>query len=281
MDEYTLHTRLKGTISLTFDLESNPKLLSDKSLYKFLWVQEGTLSVEIDHVPIVMHKDEIIPLTPLHHLKVIEVSGTYLCLLFNSNFYCIYGHDNEVSCNGFLFQGSMNVMHLKLDTLQSKLLHSITDIFMGECSIQDDLQEEMLRIVLKRFIITCTRIARTTYFVTSDKEKNFELVRQYYVLVDQHFKEKKQVRDYADMLNRSPKTLSNSFAEYGLSSPLQVIHQRLEAEAKRLLLYTSKSAKEISVILGFEDLPTFSRFFKRVTGKSISSYRKEELLTAS
>jgi len=77
------------------------------------------------------------------------------------------------------------------------------------------------------------------------------------------------------MLFRSPKTLSNLFASYDLPSPLRLIHERVEAEAKRLLLYTDKSAKEISEILGFEDLATFSRFFKKMSGKSISDFRKE------
>ena len=84
------------------------------------------------------------------------------------------------------------------------------------------------------------------------------------------------VKEYADMLNRSPKTLSNLFMRYGLPSPLRVIHERIEAEAKRLLLYSTKSAKEIADILGFEDLATFSRFFKKMEGKSISEYRKNE-----
>lgn len=91
-----------------------------------------------------------------------------------------------------------------------------------------------------------------------------------------HFREKKRVQDYADMLHRSPKTLTNLFSAYQLPSPLRIIHQRLEAEAKRLLLYTSKNAKEIADILGFEDLSAFSRFFKNMTGESISTYRKRE-----
>ena len=94
-------------------------------------------------------------------------------------------------------------------------------------------------------------------------------------LVDQHFREKKQVQDYADMLCRSPKTLSNLFSACGLPSPLRIIHERIDAEARRLLLYTRKSAKEISAILGFEDLAAFSRFFKKVTGESVSEYRKQ------
>ena len=81
----------------------------------------------------------------------------------------------------------------------------------------------MLRIILKRFIITYTRIAREKLDVGQDKEKSFDIIRRYYVLVDNHYKEKKQVQDYAEMLYRSPKTLSNLFAAYGLPSPLRIV----------------------------------------------------------
>ena len=129
--------------------------------------------------------------------------------------------------------------------------------------------------VLKRFIITCTRIARARFGVGQENERTFDVVRRFYVLVDQYFREKKQVQDYADMLCRSPKTLSNLFSACGLPSPLRIIHERIDAEARRLLLYTRKSAKEISAILGFEDLAAFSRFFKKMTGESVSEYRKQ------
>lgn len=274
--EYHLNTPLNGNIAMTYRFHEDAGLQQDKSLYKFIWVQQGTLDVEVDHVVMHLEKDEIIPLTPLHHVKVQKVEGEYLTLLFNSNFYCIYGHDNEVSCNGFLFHGSSNVMRLKLSLQQAAQLTSIVDIFQGECGIKDNLQEEMLRIVLKRFIITCTRIAREKFKVNDERENSFDIIRQFYVLVDNHFKEKKQVQDYAEMLYRSPKTLSNLFSLYGLASPLRIIHERVDAEARRLLLYTNKSAKEISEILGFEDLATFSRFFKKMNKESISEYRKRE-----
>ena len=280
---YHFNTRLDGNIAMTYRFHENKSLKRDKTLYKFIWVQSGTLSIEVDHIPMCLTKDEIVTLTPLHHLEVKEVKGEYLTFVFNSNFYCIYGHDNEVSCNGFLFYGSSKIMRLKLSEDQSSNLRDIVRIFRQESAVQDNLQEEMLRIVLKRFIITCTRIARQKFDVAGDNEKTFDIIRQYYVLVDQNFKEKKQVQDYADILCRSPKTLSNLFASCGLPSPLKVIHERIEAEAKRLLLYTNKSAKEISSILGFEDLATFSRFFKKMAEESVSDYKKrvqrEELPT--
>lgn len=283
--DYQLNTRLNGNIAMTSSYHERASLQRDKTLYKFIWVQSGTLTLEIDHIPMRLEKDEIVTLTPLHHLEVKEVDGEYLTFVFNSNFYCIYGHDNEVSCNGFLFYGSSQVMRLALSAGQSSNLHDIVRIFRQESVIHDNLQEEMLRIVLKRFIITCTRIARQRFGVGQEKEKTFDIIRQYYVLVDRHFKEKKQVQDYADILCRSPKALSNLFSTCGLPSPLRVIHDRIEAEAMRLLLYTHKSAKEISSILGFEDLSAFSRFFKKMTGESVSDYRKrvkrEELPTVA
>ena len=283
--DYQLNTRLNGNIAMTSSYHERASLQRDKTLYKFIWVQSGTLTLEIDHISMRLEKDEIVTLTPLHHLEVKEVDGEYLTFVFNSNFYCIYGHDNEVSCNGFLFYGSSKVMKLALSVGQSSNLHDIVRIFRQESVIHDNLQEEMLRIVLKRFIITCTRIARQLFGVGQEKEKTFDIIRQYYVLVDRHFKEKKQVQDYADILCRSPKTLSNLFSTCGLPSPLRVIHDRIEAEAMRLLLYTHKSAKEISSILGFEDLSAFSRFFKKMTGESVSDYRKrvkrEELPTVA
>lgn len=274
--EYYFKTRLKGSIVLTPSFHRNTILQKDKTLYKFIWVQKGKLTLEVDHVQMKLEENEILPLTPLHHISIQRAEGDYLTLLFNSNFYCIYGHDNEVSCNGFLFNGTSNVMRLQLSGQQSALLHEITDKFAGEYDIKDNLQEEMLRILLKRFIITCTRIAREKFFINTEKEKSFDMIRQFYVLVDNHFREKKMVQEYADLLHRSPKTLTNLFSAYQLPSPLRIIHERLEAEAKRLLLYTSKNAKEIAGILGFEDLSAFSRFFKNMTGESISAYRKRE-----
>ena len=44
-------------------------------------------------------------------------------------------------------------------------------------------------------IITCTRIAREKFDVDPGRENMFDVIRQFYVLVDSHFKEKKQVQD--------------------------------------------------------------------------------------
>lgn len=277
MIEYHLNTRVDGYIAITSAFHHDKELQRKSALYKFLWVRDGQIDIEVDHVRMTLLAGDIIPLTPFHHLVVDAAAGDYLTVVFNSNFYCIFGHDDEVSCNGFLFHGSGNLMRLHLTETETKTLRSTVEAFVTEMTVRDNLQEEMLRILLKRFIIICTRIARARYGIDEGREKTFDIVRRFYVLVDNHYKEKKQVRDYADMLCRSPKTLSNLFASYELPSPLHIIHERIESEAKRLLLYSDKNAKSIASIIGFEDQASFSRFFKKMTGKSVSDYKRENI----
>jgi AraC-like DNA-binding protein len=46
-------------------------------------------------------------------------------------------------------------------------------------------------------------------------------------------------------------------------------------EARRLLKYTDKSIKEIAFEIGFEEIQTFSRFFKNYEGVSPSDFREK------
>ena len=103
-----------------------------------------------------------------------------------------------------------------------------------------------------------------------------DIIRQYNLLVERHFREKHQVKDYADLLFKSPKTLSNLFNKYGNKTPLSIIHERIVLEAKRLLLYSNKTTEEISFDLGYKDAGHFSKFFKKQEGLTPSTFKKNK-----
>lgn len=271
----SLHTPLNGTLLLC-DVPSGSRGLPAAGLYTFLWVRSGIFTLEVDHIPMEIRAGGVLPLSPMHHVDALQGDGECMALMFDSNFYCIFGHDSEVSCNGFLFNGTTDVMRLELGETDSAALQRVIDAMREEYGVPDSFREEMLRMQLKRFIILCTRIARERFGGASLGDPDFDIVRRFYVLLDAHFREKKRVQDYAEMLHRSPKTLTNLFAACGRPSPLRVIHQRVNAEARRLSLYTSKSAKEIAFLLGFEDTASFSRFFTKMNGRSITDYRRSE-----
>ena len=108
-----------------------------------------------------------------------------------------------------LFHGSSHVLTFVLSEDERRKIDTLTRIMQEEFLSTDHLQDEMLRVLLKRFIILCTRIAEDRQGAVRENSLQFETIRKFYVLVDTYFKEKKQVQEYADMLNKSPKTLAN------------------------------------------------------------------------
>ena len=180
--DLTFSTPLKGNLVLCSDYRA-AALHRSPGLYKFVWVRRGCLRLEVDHIPMELRAGMLLPLTPLHTLDVTRAEGEYLILAFDSNFYCIFGHDGEVSCSGLLFNGSSEVLRLELSEMRTAALQRVVDDLRAEYGVVDGLREEMLRMQLKRFIIICTRIAREHFSVGADREKLFDMVRRYYVLV--------------------------------------------------------------------------------------------------
>ena len=202
-----------------------------------------------------------------------EDSSTIMAWQFNREFYCIIDHDSEVSCVGFLFS-STDHLFVKLSERAQQKLQLLMDVFTEEFKTSDNIQNEMLLVLLKRLIIFVTQLAKSAYAPARKIQENrFHIIRKFNLLVEANFKSEHSVSFYAKQLCKSPKTLSNLFAIYNQKTPSQIIHERIIAEARRLLLYTDKSIKQITFELGFEDVSYFSNFFKKITGMSPSDFR--------
>ena len=143
-----------------------------------------------------------------------------------------------------------------------------------EMQLKDEMQIEMLRTMLKQMVIYCTRLYKEQKQIKTLDKCKLDIVRKFNSLVEMHYKTKHTVADFADLLNRSPKTLSNLFLQYNQKTPLQIIQERILLEARRLLHYTDRTIKDITYELGFTDIQTFSRFFKNKAGSSPKEFRE-------
>jgi AraC family transcriptional regulator, transcriptional activator of pobA len=100
------------------------------------------------------------------------------------------------------------------------------------------------------------------------------LVRAFRVMVEKRSRQWHQVQSYARELHVSAKHLGETVHAELNQAPKDYIQDRILMEAKRLLLFTDRSLKEISFDLGFPDPTGFSRFFKKITGGSVQSFRQ-------
>ncbi len=265
-------------VSTGFTKSTTPLILG---CYTFIWNQGDAKEWEIDLIPQRIESNTIFSLSPGQTLFIPNKTTDYVVIQFNREFYCVQDHDQEVSCNGILFNGVLSTPMLRLDADEQRSFSVLLEVIKEEFSHQDDVQLEMLRTVLKRFIIKCTRLAKLQFAEYFISPQELDTVRHFSALVEKHFRTLHKVGDYADLMNKSPKTLSNVFNALGERTPLQIIHERMILEAKKLLLYTDKSSKEISFELNFSDPVQFSRLFKNEIGMTPLDFKHQGILKSS
>lgn len=237
-----------------------------------LWFSSDDNHMTIDSVPYVFDTNQIITFTEFHMIENLQVQNLKL-LRFNKPFYCILDHDSEVGCKGVLYYGSSDLPVIYVPEEEIEVLEAVWKVLYMELESKDSLQLEMLQMMLKRILILCTRLFKSQIQYSKLEAQSVDIIREFNYLVETHFREMHHVVDYAGLLNKAPKTLSNLFKKLGNKTPLQFIQNRLLLEAHRLLKHSQKSISEIAYELGYNDLQSFSRFFKKQEGVSPLEYR--------
>lgn len=264
-----------------FKCEPAQQLFNDKGLYKILWSKDQPVDLKVDDYELSLCKNEVIFCTPLNVIDVPIDNEGLLAFVFNKQFFCIQTHDDQVSCQGFLFFGSAQPQVIKLSEEDTEHFELMEKLFLKDLSFKDQLQGEMLRSLLKRLLISSTRLLKNDMPDPSIKQPQMDLIREFNIHVEKHFKEFHKVKDYANLLHKSPKTLSNLFSKHINKSPLNLINERIMLEAKRLLLYSDLTNDEISTELGYNDSSHFSKFFKKHSGTSPKEFKKTKLASTA
>ena len=197
-------------------------------------------------------------------------------LYFNKDFYCVQIHDEEVSCDGILFNNVFNstsVLLSKQDNIN--VVNTLKEI-KQEYESDDIATEEMLRILLKKIIIIATRIYKKQYGLTDNSINNNDInfLRKFSQLVEAHFSDDHGVAAYATMLHTTSKNLTKKIKLSGAKPPSQIIKDRILLEAKRYLTHTNYSVKEIAYKLGYEDEAYFNRLFTTHSKLTPLQFRK-------
>lgn len=102
-----------------------------------------------------------------------------------------------------------------------------------------------------------------------------DTVNRFRVLLQKNYQSEKQVSFYADLLNITPRRLSEMTESVLGKSAKQVIIDKMVAESVRMLKHTNYTVSEIAYQLGFNDEANFSTFIKKHTLKKPRLIREE------
>ena len=201
----------------------------------------------------------------------------------------------EGRLSGYVLSFNMDFLHLALESPGRPFFTEITSdlnrvkmylLKREDQALQDvlaDINREfgadlMLRLEILSGLFKVFLIYMKRQSVTVRQEEihcsHTRLFNRFYAKLDNQFRTKRQVADYANELFVSPNYLASVVKKVTGHSASYHIRQRTVQEAKRLVIYNDANMKSVAYSLGFEDLAHFSRYFKNATGMNFITFRK-------
>ncbi len=237
-------------------------------------VCKGQGSQTVDTHNSVLEDDTIYLLAPGQvHLFQPEGEVTGFVISFTSEF-VLMDEENKVCLTklGLLYQlGDPLILRVK-DDLKEEVSDTIDRLFK-EYNNYYILRGEVLRGLLKLLLIYLTR-HREDDNDDAPRTKTTEVVNTFHSLLEQHYKSKKMVAEYAELLAISPSHLNDIVKHLTGYPASEHIKRRVVLEAKRTAMHSTSSMKEIAFDLGFETTAHFSKYFKNAAGATFSDFKK-------
>ncbi|MES2286272.1 MAG: helix-turn-helix domain-containing protein [Bacteroidota bacterium] len=156
-------------------------------------------------------------------------------------------------------------------------IETLVKLMETEYNREHIFKENIIAYYISILLLKCKALLIDSPFYKHTDAASQQLMQRFNILLEEKFIQLHKVNEYADLLNVTPSHLSETIKKISSKTAGDLIHDRLILEAKRLLLHTSITAKELAYSLCFNDPSYFSRFFKSNTGLSPEGFRKEML----
>ena len=162
--------------------------------------------------------------------------------------------------------------------ISKKIRPLITTLFediLLEAQQDKPFAEDVIRTKMLQLFIQVQRQA--TPASTPADNYNNTVLYNFKKLIDDNYKTKKLTKHYAAMLYVTPNHL-NALCKHATGRPAgEIIRERVLLEAKRLLVNANFSIAEIAAELDFSDNSYFGKFFKKYTGLTPETFRKQNI----
>ena len=199
-------------------------------------------------------------------------------LIFTDDFFCTTDDDTKFLRSSILFNDLADKPILKLNKTDFEKYTNICREIVDELSLPTDQSKHgLLKNMLHNFLLFAEREKRKQGFMELKKGADLDYTLLFRDLLESNYTVLKSVNDYAKLICISEKRLGQSTTKVLGKPPKEIINDRVLLEAKRLLVHTHLSIKEIGQELGFEDPAYFVRYFKKNTDITPVAFRETHL----
>lgn len=244
--------------------------------YQIIWNEKGDGNHLIDFNSVHIQDDTIL-FIPLNSVSVFDKNGSYegKAILFTDDFFCKNNEDLKYLQTTILFSDLYNTAKIKVNPGMSELkvyLNSMETEFKRQHDIS---QFNILHNMLHIFLLQAEREIRKQGFEELKQCPLLDNLVRFKELLEKNYRNERSVNKYASELNLSEKQLHKSTKTIVDKTPKQIIDERVLLEAKRLLVHSSESIKEIAYGLGYDEPTNFIKYFRKHTNNTPLEFREQ------
>ncbi len=244
--------------------------------YTVIWsfTATGKHIIDFKEYPIKPHQIFFVNPSQVHQI-ISNPDPTGYVILFTPEFLERNSIRSDFISNLKLFQLRDESAALPINLKMREKLKIFADQMLEAFNSNADLSMDIIGAYLKLFLIECNghcSLSKNTN--TQSVEVGKTLVKKFKEIVEKNFSKWHQVKEYADALNVTPNYLNEVIKTAINVSAKEFIQNRIVVEAKRMIVFTNKSSKEIGYEMGFEDPSHFSKFFKSQSGQTLQEFKK-------
>jgi AraC-like DNA-binding protein len=241
------------------------------SFYLVLYITQGQGSHTIDLVTHDLRPGSLFFLSPgqAHSWHLSADAQGFICF-FSAAFYLRHYPASRLEAYPFFDPAQLPVCYLPPANDVAPLLARILDENTQGAPNELDVVGAYLYLVLE--------LAARAYAPAAPHPPAHaqEQVRAFNLLLNEHFRQEKTVRYYAERLHLTANHLNAICRRLLDKTASDLIHERVIAEAQRLLTHSAQSVAQIADTLGFDDASYFTRYFRKYVGQTPEPFRQAQ-----
>ncbi len=272
----TATTYNKGVyiLNIEFFLDKYNNEMFRAGAFFYILVETGTAEFVVDCHSYIVGKGDMLLVAPRMSVKLMKKSSDFgTCGLCMEPFFF-----DSLSIGNYVYKRLYNSSHttyvLRLE--DSDTVHIRKTLDLMSHYLTSDHPAEMAGSLVNFLLLQITEIFHSQNVHPAGRVKHSDaLFRLFRKLLAENYRKEHELQFYADSLHISQTYLSRVIRQISGKTVNNYIAEALYTDARRLLVFTDLTVKEIAEQLGFSDQSSFGKFFKKKSETSPANFRDE------
>ena len=272
----TATTYNKGVyiLNIEFFLDKYNNEMVRAGAFFYILVETGTAEFVVDCHSYIVGKGDMLLVAPRMSIELMKKSSDFgTCGLCMEPFFF-----DSLSIGNYVYKQLYNSSHttyvLRLEDSDTGHIRKTLDLMSHY--LTSDHPAEMAGSLVNFLLLQITEIFHSQNVHPAGRVRRSDaLFRLFRKLLAENYRKEHELQFYADSLHVSQTYLSRVIRQVSGKTVNNYIAEALYTDARRLLVFTDLTVKEISEQLGFSDQSSFGKFFKKKSETSPANFRDE------